>query len=112
MANPELQSEEGISKYSEQANRMARNVEKKVATIPSQVFVWAAGASIVTSLVSRLVEAQQTSLNPFRPKAPLSTFFGLWAPTFLLLGVYSRLMKQDLGMREGDENDTEIDVPH
>lgn len=61
---------------------VARTIESQTAKLPSDLFLWAAGASIVGSLVlhcnGRKEDAQ---------------FVGHWAPTFLILGLYNKLVK-------------------
>ncbi|HEV3257664.1 MAG TPA: hypothetical protein VG013_12335 [Gemmataceae bacterium] len=61
---------------------VARTIEQQTAKLPSDVFLWAAVASIGGSLLLQLMERQQASL-----------FVGQWAPTFLLLGLYNKLVK-------------------
>ena len=62
--------------------RVARAIEEQTAKLPSDVFLWAAGASIAGSLLLQMSGKQHESL-----------FVGQWAPTFLLLGVYNKLVK-------------------
>jgi hypothetical protein len=61
---------------------IARSIEQQTAKIPSDVFLWAAGASIGTSLVFALM-GQQKRAN----------FVGQWAPTLLILGLYNKMVK-------------------
>jgi hypothetical protein len=61
---------------------VARAIEQQTAKLPSDVFLWAAGGSIATSLVLRLSGHRHMSL-----------FVGQWAPTFLILGLYNKLVK-------------------
>lgn len=77
---------------------IARAIEKQTAKLPSDFWLWAAGASIIGSLVFQGIgmfggprsQARQL-INPV--KTPVSAFLGMWAPTFLLLGVYNKLVK-------------------
>ncbi len=62
--------------------QVATAIERQTAKIPSDVFLWAAGASIIGSLVLKAVKREQDAI-----------FVGHWAPTFLLLGVYNKLVK-------------------
>jgi hypothetical protein len=62
--------------------RIARTIEEQTAKLPSDLFLWAAVGSIGISLASRLLGKQHTSL-----------FIGQWAPTFLILGLYNKLVK-------------------
>ena len=61
---------------------LARTIEQQTAKLPSDVFLWAAGASIAGSLFLQ-----------FSGKREESLFVGQWAPTFLILGLYNKLVK-------------------
>ena len=61
---------------------VARMIERQTAKLPSDVFLWAAGASIVGSLMLH-----------FSGKEHQSLFVGQWAPTFLILGLYNKIVK-------------------
>jgi hypothetical protein len=63
--------------------RVARTIEKQTAKIPSDAFLWAAVGSLATSATLQLMGKQHASL-----------FVGQWAPTFLILGLYNKLVKQ------------------
>ena len=62
--------------------RVARAIEQQTAKLPSDLFLWAAGASIVASAALKMAKRHRDS-----------EFVGLWAPTFLLLGVYNKIVK-------------------
>jgi hypothetical protein len=61
---------------------VARAIEEQTAKLPSDVFLWAAAASIGGSLVLHLMGKRDESL-----------FVGQWAPTLLILGLYNKLVK-------------------
>ena len=61
---------------------VARSIEEQTAKLPSDVFLWAAGASIVSSLTLKMMGKDQDAL-----------FVGQWAAPFLLLGVYNKIVK-------------------
>src|SRR5690606_32356674 len=61
---------------------VAKFIEEKTARLPSDTFLWAAGASVVGALV----------LHTLGRKAE-SNFVGQWAPTILILGLYNKLVK-------------------
>ncbi len=61
---------------------VARTIEEQTAKLPSDLFLWAAGASIVGSLTLQFTGRQHEAL-----------FVGQWAPTFLLLGIYNKIVK-------------------
>jgi hypothetical protein len=57
-------------------------IEEQTAKLPSDLFLWAAGGSIVGSLMLKMMGEDHKSL-----------FVGQWAPTFLILGLYNKLVK-------------------
>jgi hypothetical protein len=61
---------------------VARGIEEYTAQMPSDWFLWAAGASIVGSLSLMACGNRHGAL-----------FVGQWAPTFLLLGIYNKIVK-------------------
>ena len=61
---------------------VARAIEEQSARLPSDLFLWAAGASIAGSLILKFSGREHDSL-----------FVGQWAPTFLILGLYNKLVK-------------------
>lgn len=61
---------------------LARPIEEQTAKLPSDNFLWAAGASMVASLTLKLMGKKHTAL-----------FVGQWAAPFLLLGVYNKIVK-------------------
>ena len=66
--------------YSE--GEVARTIEDQTAKLPSDLFLWAALASMGASLTLKLCKQSHTSL-----------FIGQWAAPFLLLGIYNKLVK-------------------
>ncbi|HLL90550.1 MAG TPA: hypothetical protein VK324_14715 [Tepidisphaeraceae bacterium] len=61
---------------------VARAIETQTAKLPSDTFLWLAGASIATSLTFKIMGRDKDAL-----------FVGQWAPTFLILGLYNKLVK-------------------
>ena len=61
---------------------VAWTIEEQTAKLPSDFFLWAAGASIVGSLLLQFSGRKEESL-----------FVGQWVPTFLILGLYNKLVK-------------------
>src|ERR1051325_10807310 len=61
---------------------VARAIEQQTAKLPSDIFLWAAFASIGGSLFLQMSGKKEESL-----------FVGQWAPTFLILGLYNKLVK-------------------
>jgi hypothetical protein len=62
--------------------RVARAIEQQTAKLPSDTFLWLAGGSIAASLTLRIMGHRHDAL-----------FVGQWAPTFLILGLYNKLVK-------------------
>jgi hypothetical protein len=69
-----------VHQYTE--GKTATAIERQTAKVPSDLFLWAAGASIVASLTLKIMGRKHNAL-----------FVGQWAPTFLLLGTYNKLVK-------------------
>ena len=68
--------------YEHREGPVARTIEQQTAKVPSDIFLWAALASIGTSL-TLLISGNARRAN----------FVGQWAPTFLCLGIYNKLVK-------------------
>ena len=62
---------------------LASAIEQQTAKLPSDTFLWLALGSIAASLTLKISGRDKDAL-----------FVGQWAPTFLLLGVYNKLVKQ------------------
>lgn len=65
-----------------QEGPVARKIESQTAKLPSDLFLWAALASMAVSLVLQVMGNKERSL-----------FVGQWAAPFLLLGTYNKLVK-------------------
>lgn len=61
---------------------VARSIEQQTAKMPSDWFLWAALGSIMGSLMFQMNGKKHEAL-----------FVGQWAPTFLTLGIYNKLVK-------------------
>ena len=61
---------------------VARAIEQQTAKLPSDTFLWMAGGSIAASITLKLLGRSHDAL-----------FVGQWAPTFLILGLYNKLVK-------------------
>jgi hypothetical protein len=57
-------------------------IEDQTAKLPSDTFLWLAGGSIITSLTLKILGRDKDAL-----------FVGQWAPTFLVLGTYNKIVK-------------------
>ena len=62
--------------------RSATAIERQTARLPSDVFLYAAGGAIVGSLTLKIMGRDKDA-----------QFVGQWAPTFLILGLYNKLVK-------------------
>jgi hypothetical protein len=63
---------------------VARAIEEQTAKLPSDVFLWAALASMGVSLTLKCLGKRHNAL-----------FVGQWAAPFLLLGVYNKIVKTE-----------------
>lgn len=63
-------------------SRSAKILEKQTARLPSDLFFWAAVGSIGASAYLQIKGNRERSL-----------FVGQWAPTFLVIGVYNKMVK-------------------
>lgn len=61
---------------------VATVIEQQTAKVPSDVFLWAALGSMAVSLTLKIMGKNETAL-----------FVGQWAPSFLLLGTYNKIVK-------------------
>jgi hypothetical protein len=71
------------SRYDHTEGKVARTIEQQTAKLPSDTFLWAAGASIAVSAALQAMGNRHASI-----------FVGQWAPTLLILGLYNKLVKQ------------------
>ena len=62
---------------------LAKKIETETAKIPSDVFLWAAIGSMAVSMAFQIAGKKNKSL-----------FLGQWAASFLLFGIYNKLVKQ------------------
>lgn len=72
----------GVTPRSRSEGMLAELIESQTSKLPSDLFLWAAGGSIVGSLLLQLAGNRERSL-----------FVGQWAPVFLILGLYNKLVK-------------------
>jgi hypothetical protein len=62
--------------------KVANAIEEQTAKLPSDLFLWTAVGAMAASL----------TLKAFK-NDHLSLFIGQWAPSFLMLGIYNKLVK-------------------
>ena len=77
---PQAHETRGAARHSE--GIVAKTIEEQTAKLPSDTFLWAAGGSIIASLVLQLMGRKGAS-----------NFVAQWAPTMLILGLYNKLVK-------------------
>ncbi len=70
---------------------VAKSIEKQTAKLPSDLFLWAAVGSMAASATFKMMGKGNSSL-----------FVGQWATSFLLLGIYNKIVK----VEGSDANDT------
>ena len=63
--------------------RVAIKIEEQTAKIPSDTYLWASISAMVASLTLKIVG-----------KNSLALFIGQWAPSFLILGLYNKIVKE------------------
>jgi hypothetical protein len=69
--------------YAHSEGTVAKTIEAQTAKLPSDAFLWMAVGSMAVSATMQMMGNKHVSL-----------FVGQWAPTFLILGVYNKLVKQ------------------
>jgi hypothetical protein len=62
--------------------KVAKAIEEQTAKLPSDLFLWTAVGAMAASLTLKVMKNDHLSL-----------FIGQWAPSFLLLGIYNKLVK-------------------
>lgn len=72
----------GVMERTRAEGGVSRAIEERTGMSTSDVFLWAAGASIIGSLTLRVMDREHDAL-----------FVGQWAPTFLLLGIYNKISR-------------------
>jgi hypothetical protein len=63
--------------------QIARTIEQQTAKLPSDVFLWASIGAMTASMTLGLMNQKHAAL-----------FVGQWAPTFLILGLYNKIVKE------------------
>lgn len=71
-----------LTECKQRAARLGGRIEHQITRVPAEAFLWGAFCSIGLSLTLRFLNQKHGAL-----------FVGQWAPTLLLLGVYSKLAK-------------------
>jgi len=71
---------------------LAKTIEDQTAKLPSDTFLWLAVGAMTVSASLQMMGNRHASL-----------FVGQWAPTFLIFGLYNKLVKQ-LGSDQVDRD--------
>ena len=80
--SPNVPVRSGVPAHARREGTLAKAIEEQTSKLPSDLFLWAAGASIAASATARVMGSKNTSL-----------FVGQWAAPFLILGLYNKLVK-------------------
>ena len=64
--------------------KMAKEIEKRTAQIPSDAYLWAATTAMGTSLALKCCKQNKLAL-----------FVGQWAAPILLMGIYNKIVKTE-----------------
>lgn len=72
-----------VARHDHTEGKVAKAIEAQTAKLPSDAFLWAAIGSMAVSATLHIMGNRQNSV-----------FVGQWAPTFLILGLYNKLVKQ------------------
>ena len=72
-------------------------IEAQTSKIPSDIFLWAAAATVVAALACKSAAAARRGPRFAPPRFVTrrldAAFVGQWAPTLLLLGLYNKVVK-------------------
>jgi hypothetical protein len=78
-----MASESARTDYAQSEGAVAKAIEKQTAKLPSDTFLWMAVGAMTASATLQMMGNRHVSL-----------FVGQWAPTFLIFGLYNKLVKQ------------------
>lgn len=80
--------------------RIARRIEQQTAKIPSDAFLWMAGAAMIGSMLFQVLGPRPRLRllgmgmgRHIEGRAPIATFIGQWVPTLLVMGLYNKIVK-------------------
>jgi hypothetical protein len=72
-----------VSTQDHSEGQVAKSIESQTAKLPSDTFLWAAIGSMAVSATLQIAGNKHASV-----------FVGQWAPTFLILGLYNKIVKE------------------
>ena len=70
------------TQHPKKEGKVAKKLEDQTSGIPSDVYLWAAVGTMALSLTCFLTRNRHASI-----------FFGQWAPSILIIGLYNKLVK-------------------
>ena len=71
-----------VGSQQHEEGHLTRAIEQQTAKLPSDLFLWSALFSIAASAALQMRHQREQSL-----------FVGQWVPTFLLFGLYNKIVK-------------------
>ncbi len=81
-AQTQRSGQQGVTPEQTREGPIALAIERETAKLPSDIFLWGAGAAVVTSFLLELVGAKDKS-----------RFVGQWVAPILICGVYNKIVK-------------------
>ncbi len=78
-------ADEKLEPLEQKEGPVARAIESRTSRLPSDLWLWASGASMLVSLGLQLSGNRKTK--------QVSNFVGQWVPTLLIFGLYNKLVK-------------------
>ena len=82
MNTKEIQAPSERASHQYPESKSATAIERQTAKLPSDLFLYAAGGSIIASLSLKIMGRDKDAM-----------FVGQWAPTLLILGLYNKVVK-------------------
>jgi len=83
------------TRHPKKEGKVAKSLEAQTSKIPSDVYLWGAVGTMALSLTCFLTRNRHASI-----------FFGQWAPSLLIIGLYNKLVKVE-GHDERDKHMSE-----
>jgi hypothetical protein len=84
-----------MQKQNPREGKVAKMIEEQTAKIPSDVYLWAAVGSMALSAGLFMAGRKHAGL-----------FFGQWAPSLLVIGLYNKLVKVEGHDKEDNEQES------
>lgn len=89
----ELKSKAATYNPEKREGKVAKTIEEQTAKLPSDAFLWTAVGCMTASLTLKLLKQDQMAL-----------FIGQWVPSFLLFGIYNKIVKVQGHDKQDREN--------